>query len=78
MQEVEADKRNAAKLNALVQMVPSSDWPIRKEPPEFTRRETPKSNFKPKTVKEHSDRPQQWTVGGEGKKTHKFAQVNIL
>lgn len=59
-------------------MVPSSDWPERKEPPEFTRKETNKSNVKPKPVKEHLDRPQQYLIGGvEGKKIHKFAQVVI-
>ncbi|XP_051165479.1 titin homolog [Leptopilina boulardi] len=74
-EEVEADKKNAAKLNALVKMVPSSDWPERKEPPEFTRKETNKSNVKSKSIKEHSDRPQQYVIGGvEGKKIHKFAQ----
>ncbi|KAL2725116.1 putative serine/threonine-protein kinase tsuA [Vespula squamosa] len=35
-EEVEEDKKNAAKLNALVQMVPSTDWPERKEPPEYS------------------------------------------
>ncbi|XP_043471635.1 trichohyalin-like [Leptopilina heterotoma] len=74
-EEVEADKKNAAKLNALVQMVPSSDWPERKEPPEFTRKETSKTNVKSKPIKEHSERPQQYLIGAvEGKKIHKFAQ----
>lgn len=57
-------------------MVPSSDWPERKEPPEFTRKETSKTNVKSKPIKEHTDRPQQYLIGAvEGKKIHKFAQV---
>ncbi|XP_014230418.1 uncharacterized protein LOC106654854 [Trichogramma pretiosum] len=35
-EEVEADKKRAAKANALVNLVPSKDWPIRREPPEFS------------------------------------------
>jgi hypothetical protein len=36
LQEVEADKQNAAKLNALVQITsPTEDWPIgRRSPPD--------------------------------------------
>ncbi|XP_076303100.1 uncharacterized protein LOC143221564 isoform X2 [Lasioglossum baleicum] len=67
-QEVEEDKKNAAKLNALVQMVPSSDWPERKEPPEFSN--PPKA--KPKLAKEkHEYTMQAHPV--EGKKIHSFA-----
>lgn len=68
-EEVEEDKKNAAKLNALVQMVPSKDWPERKEPPEFSN--PPKA--KPKVTKEkHEYIPQPHS--GEGKKIHTFAQ----
>ncbi|XP_017789123.1 PREDICTED: uncharacterized protein LOC108571564 isoform X2 [Habropoda laboriosa] len=68
-EEVEEDKKNAAKLNALVQMVPSKDWPERKEPPEFSN--PPKA--KPKSTKEkHEYIPQPHS--GEGKKIHTFAQ----
>ncbi|KAG7203785.1 hypothetical protein KM043_013806 [Ampulex compressa] len=61
-QEVEEDKKNAAKLNALVQMVPSSDWPERKEPPEFSN--PPRSSHKPKSAKE---KPYEYH-SGDGKK----------
>ncbi|XP_076230956.1 uncharacterized protein LOC143177068 isoform X3 [Calliopsis andreniformis] len=55
-EEVEEDKKNAAKLNALVQMVPSSDWPERKEPPEFSN--PPKVKQKPTKEKhEHVSHP---------------------
>ncbi|XP_076619261.1 uncharacterized protein LOC143340815 [Colletes latitarsis] len=68
-EEVEEDKKNAAKLNALVQMVPSSDWPERREPPEFSN--PPKTKQKP--VKEkHEYMPQSHII--EGKKIHSFAQ----
>ncbi|CAL7945269.1 unnamed protein product [Xylocopa violacea] len=68
-EEVEEDKKNAAKLNALVQMVPSTDWPERKEPPEFSN--LPKT--KPKSTKEkHEYTPQ--PHAGEGRKVHSFAQ----
>lgn len=71
-QEVEEDKKNAAKLNALVQMVPSSDWPERKEPPEFLN--PPKA--KQKSAKEkHEYTLQVHATGNEGKKIHSFAQV---
>lgn len=74
MQEVEEDKKNAAKLNALVQMVPSTDWPERKEPPEFSN--PPRVNNKSKPAKEHHEHPQQYhSVSGEGRKVHTFAQV---
>ncbi|XP_031848002.1 uncharacterized protein LOC116433720 isoform X2 [Nomia melanderi] len=70
-QEVEEDKKNAAKLNALVQMVPSSDWPERKEPPEFSN--PPKA--KQKSAKEkHEYTLQSHATGNEGKKIHSFAQ----
>ncbi|XP_003484898.1 uncharacterized protein LOC100741686 isoform X2 [Bombus impatiens] len=68
-EEVEEDKKNAAKLNALVQMVPSTDWPERKEPPEFSN--PPKT--KPKSTKEKYECTLQ-SHGGEGKKIHSFAQ----
>ncbi|XP_050457921.1 uncharacterized protein MAL13P1.304-like isoform X2 [Cataglyphis hispanica] len=72
-EEVEEDKKNAAKLNALVQMVPSTDWPERKEPPEFSN--PPKTNNKPKPTKEHHEHPQQHhSASGEGRKVHTFAQ----
>ncbi|XP_012224135.1 myb-like protein X isoform X2 [Linepithema humile] len=72
-EEVEEDKKNAAKLNALVQMVPSTDWPERKEPPDFSN--TPRTNTKPKSAKEHHEPPQQYhSTGGEGRKVHIFAQ----
>ncbi|XP_011500451.1 PREDICTED: uncharacterized protein LOC105364263, partial [Ceratosolen solmsi marchali] len=75
-EEVEADKKNAAKLNALVKMVPSDDWPERKEPPEFSA--PPKITQKQKALnKEHNDRPPQHYSGIQdrlGKKDHKFAQ----
>ncbi|XP_076646834.1 uncharacterized protein LOC143355672 isoform X2 [Halictus rubicundus] len=67
-QEVEEDKKNAAKLNALVQMVPSSDWPERKEPPEFSN--PPKT--KPKLAKEKHEYMTQ-AHPSEGKKIHSFA-----
>lgn len=73
-QEVEEDKKNAAKLNALVQMVPSTDWPERKEPPDFSI--APRTNNKPKSAKEHHEPPQQYhSASGEGRKVHIFAQV---
>ncbi|KAK2580451.1 hypothetical protein KPH14_006194 [Odynerus spinipes] len=57
-EEVEEDKKNAAKLNALVQMVPSTDWPERKEPPEYSN--PPKVIHKQKSVtKEQSEQHQQ-------------------
>ncbi|EZA60051.1 hypothetical protein X777_15333 [Ooceraea biroi] len=72
-EEVEEDKKNAAKLNALVQMVPSTDWPERKEPPEFSN--PPRASNKPKPTKEHHEHPHQYhSVGGEGRKVHTFAQ----
>ncbi|XP_033322836.2 uncharacterized protein LOC117218504 [Megalopta genalis] len=67
-QEVEEDKKNAAKLNALVQMVPSSDWPERKEPPEFSN--PPKA--KQKSAKEKHEYTMQ-AHPSEGKKIHSFA-----
>ncbi|XP_072746070.1 uncharacterized protein [Anoplolepis gracilipes] len=72
-EEVEEDKKNAAKLNALVQMVPSTDWPERKEPPEFSN--PPRTNNKSKPAKEHQEHPQQYhSASGEGRKGHTFAQ----
>lgn len=72
-EEVEEDKKNAAKLNALVQMVPSTDWPERKEPPEFSN--PPRTNVKSKSTKEHHEHPQQHhSASGEGRKVHTFAQ----
>ncbi|XP_070165487.1 myb-like protein X isoform X2 [Polyergus mexicanus] len=72
-EEVEEDKKNAAKLNALVQMVPSTDWPERKEPPEFSN--PSRTNNKSKSAKEHHEHSQQYhSVSGEGKKVHTFAQ----
>ncbi|XP_029164706.1 uncharacterized protein DDB_G0283697-like isoform X2 [Nylanderia fulva] len=72
-EEVEEDKKNAAKLNALVQMVPSTDWPERKEPPEFSN--PPRTNVKSKATKEHHEHPQQHhSASGEGRKGHTFAQ----
>ncbi|KOX77781.1 hypothetical protein WN51_10571 [Melipona quadrifasciata] len=68
-EEVEEDKKNAAKLNALVQMVPSTDWPERKEPPEFSN--PPKTKLKP-TKEKHEYTLQ--SHAGEGKKIHSFAQ----
>jgi len=69
---VEEDKKNAAKLNALVQMVPSTDWPERKEPPEFSN--PPRTSNKSKPVKEHHEHPH--SASGEGRKVHTFAQVH--
>ncbi|XP_011051544.1 PREDICTED: myb-like protein X isoform X2 [Acromyrmex echinatior] len=69
-EEVEEDKKKAAKLNALVQMVPSTDWPERKEPPEFSN--PPRTSNKLKSVKEHHEHPQ--STSGEGRKIHTFAQ----
>lgn len=74
VQEVEEDKKNAAKLNALVQMVPSTDWPERKEPPEFSN--PPRTSNKSKPIKEHHEHSQQYQpASGEGRKSHTFAQV---
>ncbi|XP_046737784.1 protein starmaker-like [Diprion similis] len=77
-EEVEADKQNAAKLNALVKMVPPTDWPERKEPPEFSNPPAPRSNgnSKPKSsAREHRGQQQQYhAAGGDGKKTHVFAE----
>ncbi|KAI4473659.1 hypothetical protein M0804_015243 [Polistes exclamans] len=57
-EEVEEDKKNAAKSNALVQMVPSTVWPERKEPPEYSN--PPKVNHKQKSAtKEQSEHVQQ-------------------
>ncbi|XP_012273540.1 uncharacterized protein LOC105695984 isoform X2 [Orussus abietinus] len=73
-EEVEADKKYAAQLNALVQMVPSTDWPERKEPPEFSN--PPKSNQKPKPMSKeyNAEYVQHYAGGGDGKKIHTFAQ----
>ncbi|KYN02717.1 PREDICTED: uncharacterized protein PFB0145c-like isoform X2 [Cyphomyrmex costatus] len=72
-EEVEEDKKNAAKLNALVQMVPSTDWPERKEPPEFSN--PSRTSNKIKFIKEHHEHPQQYqSTNGEGRKVHTFAQ----
>ncbi|XP_071644162.1 uncharacterized protein [Temnothorax longispinosus] len=72
-EEVEEDKKNAAKLNALVQMVPSTDWPERKEPPEFSN--LPRTSNKAKPAKEHHEHSQQYQpASGEGRKGHMFAQ----
>jgi len=70
VQEVEEDKKNAAKLNALVKMVPSTDWPERKEP-EFSN--LPRIN-KSRSAKEYHEHPQ-YFASGEGRKVHTFAQV---
>lgn len=71
---MEEDKKNAAKLNALVQMVPSTDWPERKEPPEFSN--PPTANSRPKLSKDHHMHSQQYHLAsGEGRKVHIFAQV---
>lgn len=68
-EEVEEDKKNAAKLNALVQMVPSTDWPERKEPPVFSN--PPRIKHKlPKEKHEYVQAP----LCGEGKKMHGFAE----
>lgn len=73
-QEVEEDKKKAAKLNALVQMVPSTDWPERKEPPEFAN--PPRTNTKSKPAKEHHEHSHQYQpASAEGRKSHTFAQV---
>ncbi|XP_015586430.1 titin homolog [Cephus cinctus] len=73
-EEVEADKKNAAKLNALVKMVPSTDWPERKEPPEFSN-PLPRTNQKPKpTNREHEHPLQYHAAGGNSKKVHIFAE----
>ncbi|KAL6258743.1 hypothetical protein P5V15_010693 [Pogonomyrmex californicus] len=71
-EEVEEDKKNAAKLNALVQMVPSTDWPERKEPPEFSNPPRPSNKSKP--AKEHHEHPHSYHASGEGRKVHTFAQ----
>ncbi|XP_018057169.1 PREDICTED: myb-like protein X isoform X1 [Atta colombica] len=68
-EEVEEDKKKAAKLNALVQMVPSTDWPERKEPPEFSN--PSRTNNKLKSVKEYHEHQ---STSGEGRKIHTFAQ----
>ncbi|XP_058799306.1 uncharacterized protein LOC131668856 isoform X2 [Phymastichus coffea] len=75
--EVEADKKNAAKLNALVQLVPSDDWPERREPPEFSA--PPKTVQKQKSVTKdrENERSTQYYTGIQerlAKKEHKFAQ----
>lgn len=55
-------------------MVPSTDWPERKEPPEFSN--PPRASNKPKPSKEHHEHPQQYhAASGEGRKVHAFAQV---
>ena len=69
---MEEDKKKAAKLNALVQMVPSTDWPERKEPPEFSN--PSRTSNKLKSVKEHHEHPQ--STSSEGRKIHTFAQVH--
>lgn len=51
-------------------MVPSTDWPERKEPPEFVN--PPK--IKPKSTKEKHEYISH-SHAGEGKKIHSFAQV---
>ncbi|XP_015124747.1 uncharacterized protein LOC107046613 [Diachasma alloeum] len=76
-EEVEADKKNAAKSNALVQMVPSTDWPQRKEPPEFFSPPQPsKTLTKPRNTHSPRDHKEsiQYRAGGEGKKGHTFCQ----
>lgn len=61
-------------------MVPPTDWPERKEPPEFSNPPPPRNNgnFKPKnSTREYRGQQQQQyhAGGGEGKKTHVFADV---
>ncbi|XP_063981971.1 uncharacterized protein LOC135165007 [Diachasmimorpha longicaudata] len=74
-EEVEADKQNAAKSNALVQMVPSTDWPERKEPPEFVNTpQLPKNLSKPRNSPRESNEGFQYRAGGEPKKVHMFSQ----
>lgn len=59
-------------------MVPSTDWPERKEPPEFSNPPI-RTSTKSKPAKEHHEYPQQYQpVGGEGRKAHTFAQVHFL
>lgn len=56
-------------------MVPSTDWPERKEPPEFSN--PPRMSNKSKSAKEHHEHSQQQyqPASGEGRKSHMFAQV---
>ncbi|XP_043277356.1 uncharacterized protein [Venturia canescens] len=72
-EEVEADKKNAAKLDALAKPILQEDWPTRKEPPEFSG--PVKQNSKPKqSIRRHNDQPPHHYIGtGEGKKNHTFA-----
>ncbi|KAJ8669744.1 hypothetical protein QAD02_001003 [Eretmocerus hayati] len=72
-EEVEADKKNAAKSNALVQLVPSDDWPERKEPPEFS---APPKNIQRIINRDHEDRPQRSSGIQErlSKREHKYNQ----
>ncbi|KAF7997345.1 hypothetical protein HCN44_005622 [Aphidius gifuensis] len=63
-EEVEADKKNAAQLNALVQMSPSTDWPERKEPPEFSSTSAVKSQSKPRIREQNTESNNQYRPGG--------------
>jgi len=57
LQEVEADKQNAAKLNALVQITsPTEDWPI-------GRRSSPDSNGRSRFRYSEQNRSQQSNSG---------------
>lgn len=54
-------------------MVPSTDWPERKEPPEFSAPVVSRNPPKPRsTPREHTTI--QYRAGGEGKKNYTFAQ----
>lgn len=66
---MEADKKNAAQLNALVQLSPSTDWPERREPPEFSFQppSTKTSNIKPRNPpREHNEHNNQYRPGPGG------------
>lgn len=60
-------------------MVPPTDWPERKEPPEFSNPPTAKNNGNPKGklgTREYRGQQQQYHAGGgDGKKIHVFAEV---
>ncbi|XP_066600310.1 enolase-phosphatase E1-like [Prorops nasuta] len=73
-QEVEEDKKHAAKLNALVQMVPSDDWPERIEPPEFSNPVKTYHKQRAPAARDPPHQHQQYHSNNEGKKVHKFAQ----
>jgi hypothetical protein len=72
LQEVEADKQNAAKLNALVQITsPTEDWPI-------GRRSSPDSHETSRFRYSEQNRAQQSSSTGGSAKCDTFGEVRKM